>query len=276
MELILKQGKVEETTFNSEEIKKNLTADLEKYKNLTYTDDQIKEAKSDRAGLNKFKTAIEDKRKEVKKAYLEPYNKFEAEVKSIVALIDEPINQIGLQIKAFDENKKENKRKEIEAFYKENAGEIFDLIELNKFFDPKWLNATTSMKSIEEAITSKITKTKEDLETIQNLNSDFIIEVKDKYLDSLDIGAAIKHNYHLIDAKNKAEEAKKATMAKNANVTKEQETVSKTETNPTPKPIPEPTLEKISEVAFRVWATPNQLKELRKFFIDNNIKFGRA
>ena len=45
--------------------------------NLVYTADQIKDAKKDRAKLNKFVTALEDKRKEIKKQVMQPYTAFE-------------------------------------------------------------------------------------------------------------------------------------------------------------------------------------------------------
>ena len=52
--------------FNFEELKEEITTKSALYKNMVYTDETIKDAKSDRALLNKFKTALEDKRKEVK------------------------------------------------------------------------------------------------------------------------------------------------------------------------------------------------------------------
>ena len=56
-----------EIDFNSEELKSELIPKLEFYKNLVVTEDSIKDAKSDRAKLNKLKSAFEDKRKEMKK-----------------------------------------------------------------------------------------------------------------------------------------------------------------------------------------------------------------
>lgn len=53
--------------FNFEELKNEITTKSELYKNMVYTDDTIKTAKEDRASLNKFIKALEDKRKEVKK-----------------------------------------------------------------------------------------------------------------------------------------------------------------------------------------------------------------
>ena len=52
--------------FNFDDLKNEITEKVSYYANLVYTDDQIKEAKADRAKLNKFVSALEDKRKEVK------------------------------------------------------------------------------------------------------------------------------------------------------------------------------------------------------------------
>ncbi len=51
---------------NYEELKSELSEQLQKYKNIVVTEDSIKEFKADKANLNRLKTALEDKRKEVK------------------------------------------------------------------------------------------------------------------------------------------------------------------------------------------------------------------
>ena len=69
--------------FNYDDLQKWITEQVEKYQGLTYTDETIKNAKEDRAALNKFKERIDAARKDVKKRYLEPYNNFEEKVKSL-------------------------------------------------------------------------------------------------------------------------------------------------------------------------------------------------
>ena len=52
--------------FNFEELKADLIPKLDYYKNLVVSEDGIKEAKADKANLNKLAKAIDDKRKEVR------------------------------------------------------------------------------------------------------------------------------------------------------------------------------------------------------------------
>lgn len=97
--------------FNYEEIKQEVTEKVALYKNLVYTDDQIKEAKADRAKLNNFVKVLEDKRKEIKKQCLQPYEDFERQIKEIVSVVNEPIALIDKQIKEADTGHKRREGK---------------------------------------------------------------------------------------------------------------------------------------------------------------------
>ena len=79
--LISPQTFVNVIEFNYDELNNWIVEQVEQYKGLTYTDETIKNAKEDRAKLNKFRENIDNARKDVKKRYLEPYNKFEEKVK---------------------------------------------------------------------------------------------------------------------------------------------------------------------------------------------------
>ena len=86
--------------FNFEELKGQLAESLALYTGLVVTEDGIKGAKEDRAKLNKLREALENKRKEVKRECMAPYTDFEAKVKELVGLIDQPIAAIDAQLKA--------------------------------------------------------------------------------------------------------------------------------------------------------------------------------
>ena len=74
--------------WNYEELKTELSQKLEDYKGLVYTEEQMKEAKADRAKLNTLATAIDSKRKEIKKQCLQPYEAFEAQIKDLLAVMN--------------------------------------------------------------------------------------------------------------------------------------------------------------------------------------------
>ena len=58
---------------NFKETKEWLQQALAPYQGMVVTEDAIAEAKTKRAEINKVKDALEDKRKAVKKQWLEPY-----------------------------------------------------------------------------------------------------------------------------------------------------------------------------------------------------------
>ena len=64
-------------SFNFEEIKEELAGKLQVYQQMVVTEGGIKEAKADRANLNKFKTALSDSRKSVKRQWNQPLSEFE-------------------------------------------------------------------------------------------------------------------------------------------------------------------------------------------------------
>ena len=156
--------------FNSAEIKSELAPKLEFYKNLVVTEDSIKDAKSDRAKLNKLKSAFEDKRKEMKKICLAPYEKFEKECKEITSMIDEASNSIDVQVKDFEEIKKQKKYSEIEEYY--NSLERPDYITLESVLNPKWANATVSTESIKQEIAVNISRITDDMDEISRIYGD--------------------------------------------------------------------------------------------------------
>lgn len=105
--------------FNFEDIKDALASELELYKNLVFTEDTKADAKKTVAELRKLKKQIGDKRIEVKKLYMQPYTDFEAKVKELDKLINEPIAFITEQIDAFEQKRIEEKRELINEIYLE-------------------------------------------------------------------------------------------------------------------------------------------------------------
>lgn len=230
--------------FNFEELKEEITNKSALYKNMVYTDETIKDAKSDRALLNKFKTALEDKRKEVKKQCLEPYNQFEKQIKELVAIIDEPVKLIGEQITEFEDREKAEKHEQIIELFNKAGFQSF--VTLEQIYDHKWLNKSVSLKSIEEELTNTVYRIGHDVTTINSLK-EYSFEALEHYKKTLDLAGAIAEGQRLADiqkrkleheaevkareelAKKQAEERAKAEAEAEANLHEESEEVSQEE-----------------------------------------------
>lgn len=210
MELImttdLEKSLPQKIDFNYEAIKSELSESLERYNSLVVTEDSISAAKKDKAALNKLKTALEDRRKEVKKDCLRPYEEFERKIKELVGMIDAPVLAIDGQIKAFDEIKKAEKRADIQAFYSDNVGDLAPLLPLDKVFDPRWLNATYKIDDVQKEIADRIFKTRNDIGIIKAMNLSGEQQVLDVYLRTLDMSAALAEKTRLEDQQKRMEE----------------------------------------------------------------------
>ena len=207
-------GFVKAIKWNNDEIKKEVAEKVEYYKTLVYTDTQIKDAKRDRAALNKFVQALETKRKEIKKQCLAPYEEFERQMKEIIAIVNEPIRLIDGQIKEYDAQKRAEKLEKIkELFYQ--AG-FPDWLEFERVFVDKWLNTTTTLKSIEVDMRTKLDEINKNLVTLSNL-PEFGFEATEVYKDTLDISKAISEGQRLSEIqKRKAEQEAAREAARKA------------------------------------------------------------
>lgn len=173
--------------FNFEDLKDALTGELEFYKNLVFTEDTKADAKKTVAELRKLKKQINDKRIEVKKLYMQPYTNFEAKVKELDKLINEPIAYISEQIDAFEQKRIEEKRELINEIYLELVSEREDIAgyaELNRVYDSKWENASTSNKTIQEAITSYLDSVGNDIAAIESMESEYEAKALMRYKET--------------------------------------------------------------------------------------------
>ena len=183
--------------FNFEELKGQLAESLALYTGLVVTEDGIKGAKEDRAKLNKLREALENKRKEVKRECMAPYTDFEAKVKELVGLIDQPIAAIDAQLKEYEEKRRADKRAAILEIYEETVGELRALLPFEKLWQDTWYNTSVTMKKVREAIVAAEDKAASDLEVLATVESEFAEAVKIKYLEHLDLNAALAERARL-------------------------------------------------------------------------------
>lgn len=271
----------EKIDFNYEELKAELTSKVSFYETLVYTDDQVKDAKADRATLNKLKKTLNDERIRREKEYMQPFNEFKAQVNEIIGIIDKPIAVIDKQVKEFEDQKKANKQNAIEELFATIGFQNF--VTLEKIWDPKWLNASVSMKSIEEQMRSRMYQIGDDVLTLHNL-PEFGFEATEVYKQTLDINKAIKEAQRMAEiakakaeaaAKKKAaEEARKAEEERKAEEIKEEQTVPHEQAVTPQEPVQsaDSTQERMV-VRFEVLLTTEDAYALKEFFKSRSIEF---
>lgn len=284
-------GFLQKIEWNFEELKKEIAAASHEYEASVYTDDTIKAAKSDRAKLNKFVDALNGKRTEIRKALLKPDEQFSQEIKELTGIVQKAISNIDSQVKSYEQRLREEKISKVQEFYEENINDLASILPFDRVFKSEYANASTTMKSIKEDILSLIQRVGEGLAIINEVDSKYAGDMKEVFLRTYDIGAAMaeRNRLEVAEEKRKAyeEELARKKAEREANVQKETSRVIQAGNAVAPIEEPKkepstsqniPTVETVEDplhiLDFRVHATKVQLDKLKDFLITNNIQFG--
>lgn len=276
MELLLKSAAIDlpQGIANLEALKAELAPKLEKYNSLVVTEDSIKEAKNDRAILNKLKATIEDQRKAAKKQYLEPYNMLEAECKEVVALIDAPIQAIDKQIKFFDDREKEEKLNKITELF--NNIPHMDWISLEDVLPQKWANKTEKLDSIKTQIEASCKKFNDEYEQLTKLYENFPhkIAILDRFKSSKNFSQTMVYAKNLefeYEKQQKEQEANSAQNAPEGASTSDSVIIPPDDQSGHSVQYEKP--QRLIVGTFEVMGTADQIKALGVYMRNNGIRF---
>ena len=284
MELKVKEMQLPEVIeFNYNEVKSWVAEGVEKYSkydNMIMDADAVKVGKADRAELNKVKEALNKERIRQEKEYMKPFNVFKGQVNELISMIDEPV-------KLYEAEQKAQKEAEIKAIFEQEADEAAAEIRLDAIWDAKWLNASVSLKKVQEAIHERIQQFNSDIETLQKL-PEFAFEAVETYKRSLDINRAISEGQRLADIQRRKQEAE----AEKARIKAEEEASKAAAAAETETATPETDMGKVIDsidrqafeqavtpeaakqwIGFEAFLTVEQARELKQFFDSRNIEF---
>lgn len=269
----------EKIDFNYEELKQELQERISHYETMVYTDEQIKEAKADKANLNKLKKALNDERIRLEKEYMVPFNDFKTKVNEIISIIDKPVAVIDTQVKSYEEKKKQEKFDQIKEMW--NEMEHPETLTFDSVFQDKFLNTSTSMKVVKQYLEDAVTQFNRDMETLSNL-PEFSFEATEVYKTTLSLNNALNEAHRLSEvAKKKVQyEAEQARLAAEAEAKKQEETVVEVTTveavcDGQAYKIAETSVEVPAKqwVRFQAFMTTEDALALKAFFEARNIEF---
>lgn len=288
-----KDGSIET---NFEEIKVALAAGLEEYKGMVFTAESQPEAKRTVASLRKLKKAMNDRRIEIKKTFMAPYTNFEAQVKELDKLIDEPIDFISGQIEEFERRRVEAKKAMICEIYTgimAEHGTVMEYLPLDRIYDSRWENSTTAQKAITEAITAHVEHVEKDLDTIRAMESEFEDKGLAKYKATLELSDAItamnqyqKQKEEILRRQAEEEQRKAEEEARRAAEEEQRKATLVHEEPAAPEVVPDVALEEEKAVRsatapegtvrYEVLADPFQIAQLEAAMREYGIEFRRV
>ncbi len=250
-----------------QEIKADITERVKNAMSLACTEDTVKEIKAIRAELNKEFAYWEEKRIEVKKAIMLPYDLFDEKYKECIT---EPFgtakSDLTKKINSVENQLKEEKSAEIKAYFDEYlASKDIDFIT----YENADINVTltASKKSLKEKAKAFIDRVCDDLTLIdtQEHKTEILVEYKRTLNASAAITTVANRHKAIEEAKAKEEERKAREEACIA-ARKKVETVVETLTPPTAEPIAPPVEEEeILTLRFTVKGTRTKLRALKEF-----------
>ncbi len=275
-------GFVQKIDWNFEELKSEIIAVSQEYETSVYTDETMKNAKSDRAKLRKFVDAMKSERTLIRKKLLEPDVLFGEQIAELTGIVERAIDNIDTQVKDYEQRQQDAKTAKIREFYEENIYDLAEYLPFERLFRPEWANASTTMKSVKESMLDTIQKVAEGLAILNEVESPYAGDMKKVFLRTYDIGAAMAERNRLeAEAENRRlyieeqerrkaerEAARKAeterVMTAGRNQPKEPEYVA---------PVEDVVEEPVHILDFRVHATIKQLEQLKNFLKVAGIRF---
>lgn len=249
------------------------------YKSVTFTEETLKQAKEEKAKVNKFKAEVADYRKKITAEYNKPIKVFEDTAKETEKLLSETYNTINQQVAGFEEEQKRQKEQEIKEYFEEykTANEIdfvnYEQAQIN-------VTLTASVKSLKEQAKAFIDRIMEDLRLIetQECKEEILVEYKQNLNVSKSIQEVANRHKLLEEEKKRQEELKNKQLEeakRQADISiKEQELATKNALDnfviEAPKVVEQ---EEILTLNFKVRGTRNKLKELKRFLVEGGYDY---
>ena len=282
--------------WNKDEVTRFVLDIVNEYKGIAYTEETVRSAKKDRATLVKLKKSISDRRIQIKKEILKPYDAFEAEIKEVSAKIDDQVTEIDKQLDGYEKRYISEKRKKIEDYYRaETSEEVRQGVPLARIFDEKWLNHTATEGKWKIGLKEKIGRIEAELLEIETSCGEYAAFAKEIYLRDLNLMNALSQAaaHREFDKKREEERIEKECRVAEEDVHKaesvddtiedseneDEDNGAETETceSKTEVPTVEPEEEKkIYRSQFTVYGTKKQLIALRQYMIQSGIRIEKA
>lgn len=276
MELILRSAEVSipQAIENLEQLKAEIAPKMEHYRSLVVTEDSIKEAKKDKAALNKLREAISDQRIAVKKQCLAPYEALEKQCKELDALIVAPIAAIDTQIKSFEEKEKQAKYNELKEYF-DSINDV-SFLRFDDVLNPKYGNKTMSTDSLKAELAEAVKRTAEEYEEITALYSDspLLTAIQNKYAETREKSTALAYAAVIVKQYEQEQKRKERESTQNELASPpEPESVIIPPEPPEPVSAQPDEPEQMIVGTFRVTGTKAQIISLRDFMRSQGIKF---
>ena len=194
--------------WNEAEVQQNLTEMLAAYTGRVYTPETIKDAKADRAAVNKLDKQLSDAARNAKAFYMKPLEDFLQSAKKMQGQCKAVSGAIDQQVKAVEEAERQDKQDALRAVYADCIGELRELIPFDRLLVPQWLNKTYDLAKASRELRKSVETRREELRLIRETCGEDAEACITEYLRELNLNAAlVEHSrrQNARDAQRRAE-----------------------------------------------------------------------
>lgn len=261
-------------TTNALQLRDHVAATLERYTPENYSEDNVEQAKADRAILNKAAKDLNDRRIQLERDWNAPLQEFKSIIGDTVKMISEGSAKIDAVVKGVESKAKAEKRAAIEELWERKG---ITLLPLSKLWDDRWLNKTKRLPAVEKEIGEKLLKIEAELDTLAAVDTEDGDVLRAYYLDCLDLqrtlaySATLKNNRHRLQE----EQARRQAEAE-AQATREAYVAPTAEPAPTTYEAHEAVIPEVLERTMVVRGTREQLIDLAEYMKASGIWFRKA
>lgn len=246
------------------------------------TEETRLDAEKSRAEIRQFKADIKAALKKAESQLYEPWERVLEKAQNLTNLCDKADSELKSRIDAVKDKLKKEKFDELVIYYNEKCSVLgLEWLEIDRVIPCIRLN--DSLSKLRKALDETLEKIYADVSAISTMDN--APEIMAEYKACLDLPYSIKivqTRHSLIESEKRSLEEQADTKAKEAehaegvlNAAKANETKSEQLQAPTAKPsseAPTATEEKRYTMSFTVSGTLEELKALKRFILENNIK----
>lgn len=199
--------------WNEAEVQQNLTEMLAAYTGRVYTPETIKDAKADRAAVNKLDKQLSDAARSAKAFYMKPLEEFLQSTKQMQTRCKAVSGAIDQQVKAVEEAERQDKQDALRAVYADCIGELRELIPFDRLLVSQWLNKTYDLAKASRELRKSVETRREELRLIRENYGEDAEACTTEYLRELNLNAAlVEHSrrQNARDAQRRAEAERQA------------------------------------------------------------------
>ena len=264
-------------TTNALQLHDYVAATLERYTPENYSEDNVEQAKADRAILNKAAKELNDRRIQIEREWNAPLQEFKGIVGDTIKMISEGSAKIDAVVKGVESKAKAEKRAAIEELWDRKG---ITLLPLSKLWDERWLNKTKRLPAIEKEIGEKLLKIEAELDTLAAVDTEDGDTLRAYYLDCLDLQRTLAYSATLKANRQRLQEEQARRQAEaQAQATREAyvaPTAEPAPTTPTAYEAPEAVIPEVLERTMVVRGTREQLIALAEYMNAEGIWFKKA